>query len=181
MLMDEKVGTSSFSTEITFRLPDAAGGEGSSWRGGREGGSSSGALVAASARAAWCAAARWLRRALARGPRRRWRRPVGEDVEDDSVGGTGVVAISSFILVLPPTVVTDKEACPPAFSILWKTSNKRVNSSPIFASESEVEKKVHWSTETKGTYQKRFSGIRPLRGGGYPPFSLRKKTFFFSH
>ena len=33
----------------------------------------------------------------------------------------------------------------------------------------------------KGTYQKRFSGIRPLRGGGYPPFPLRKKTFFFSH
>ena len=59
-----------------------------------------------------------------------------------------MVAISSFILVLPPTVATDKEACPPAFTILWKTSNKRVNSSPIFASESEVEKKVHWSTET---------------------------------
>ena len=33
-----------------------------------------------------------------------------------------------------------------------------------------------------GTCQKRFSGIRPLRGGwGYPPFPLRKKTFFFSH
>ena len=48
MLMDEKVGTSSFSTEITLRLPESAGGEGSSWRGGRGGGSS------ASARAAWC-------------------------------------------------------------------------------------------------------------------------------
>ena len=35
--------------------------------------------------------------------------------------------------------------------------------------------------EYKGTCQKRFSGIRPLRGGGYPPFPLRKKTFFFSH
>ena len=34
---------------------------------------------------------------------------------------------------------------------------------------------------SKGTFQKRFSGIRPLRGGwGYPPFPLRKKTFFFS-
>ena len=32
----------------------------------------------------------------------------------------------------------------------------------------------------KGSCQKRFSGIRPLRGGGYPPFPLRKKTFFFS-
>ena len=36
--------------------------------------------------------------------------------------------------------------------------------------------------EPKGSFQKRFSGIRPLRGGrGYPPFPLRKKTFFFSH
>ena len=34
----------------------------------------------------------------------------------------------------------------------------------------------------KGTCHLRFSGIRPLRGGrGYPPFPLRKKTFFFSH
>ena len=72
--------------------------------------------------------------------------PVGEDVEEDSVGGAGVVPILSFILVLLPTVATDKEACPPAFSILWKTSNKRVNSSPIFASKSEVEKKVYWGT-----------------------------------
>ena len=144
----KKVGASGLATAVTWRLPDSGDGEGRRRR-GRGGGRSSEALVAASARAAWCAAARWLRRALARGPRRRWRRPVGEDVEDDSVGGTGVVAISSFILVLPPTVATDKEACPPAFSILCKTSSKRVNSSPIFASESEVEKKVHWSTETK--------------------------------
>ena len=98
-LMEGRVGTSSFSTAlctvITLRLPDAAGGEGSSWRGGREGGSSREALLAVSARATWCAAARWLRR---------WRSPVGEDVED--------------ILVLPPTVVIDRKACPPAFSIL---------------------------------------------------------------
>ena len=34
----------------------------------------------------------------------------------------------------------------------------------------------------KGTFQKRFSGFCPLRGGGgYPPIPLRKKTFFFSH
>ena len=92
-LMKGRVGTSSFSTAlctvITLRLPDAAGGEGSCWRGGGEGGSSSEALLAASARATWL---------------RRWRSPVGEDVED--------------ILVLPPTVVIDKKACPPAFSIL---------------------------------------------------------------
>ena len=69
----------------------------------------------------------------------------GEGVDDPAklwflpqpVGGAGLVAISSFTLVLPPTVATDKVACPPAFSILWNTSNKRVSSSPIFASESE--------------------------------------------
>ena len=33
----------------------------------------------------------------------------------------------------------------------------------------------------KGSCHLRFSGIRPLRGGGTPPFPLRKKTFFFSH
>ena len=32
MLMDEKVGTSSFSTEITLRVPASAGGEGSNLR-----------------------------------------------------------------------------------------------------------------------------------------------------
>merc|ERR1711963_976225 len=31
----------------------------------------------------------------------------------------------------------------------------------------------------KGSFQKRFSGFCPLRGGGYPPCPLRKKTFFF--
>ena len=36
-------------------------------------------------------------------------------------------------------------------------------------------------TVGKGSCHLRFSGIRPLRGGGYPPFPLRKKTFFFSH
>ena len=50
----------------------------------------------------------------------------------------------SYILVFPPT---RKLVLQPSQSS--KTSNKRVNSSPIFASESEVEKKVHWSTETK--------------------------------
>ena len=115
-LTEEKVGTSSFSIVITFRQPESAGGEGRSLRGGRRGESSRGALVAASARAAWCSAARWLRRALARRPWRRWRR-LG-DVEEDSKGDAGVVPISSLNLVLPPTVVADKVTCPPAFSIL---------------------------------------------------------------
>ena len=34
---------------------------------------------------------------------------------------------------------------------------------------------------TKGTCQKRFSGIRPLRGGvGVPPFSAKEKNLLFS-
>ena len=42
---------------------------------------------------------------------------------------------------------------------------------------------VRWKGQSsKGTCQKRFSGFCPLRGGrGYPPFPLRKKSFFFSH
>ena len=135
-LREEKDGISSLPSDITLRLPEAGGGEGRMWR-GRQGGTS-GTLVAASAREAWCAAARWLRRALARAPRRRWRRTGAEEVIGDIVGGAGLVAISSFTLVLPPTVETDRLACPPAFSILWKTSSKRVSSSPISASESEV-------------------------------------------
>ena len=55
-MREEKVGISSLPTDITLRLPEAEGGEGSSWRGRRGGGSSSGTLVAASARDAWCAA-----------------------------------------------------------------------------------------------------------------------------
>ena len=64
----EKVGMTGLATAVTRRLPDSGGGDGR-----RRGvGLLSGALVAAaSARAAWCAAARWLQRALARGLRRR--------------------------------------------------------------------------------------------------------------
>ena len=40
----------------------------------------------------------------------------------------------------------------------------------------------HKRDMAKGTCQKLLSGFFPLRGGGgYPPFPLRKKTFFFSH
>ena len=48
-----------------------------------------------------------------------------------------VVGISSLTLVLPLEVDRDSVACPPAFSILWKASNKIVSPSPIFSSESE--------------------------------------------
>ena len=68
---------------------------------------------------------------IAQGARQRWRRPVGEEGEEDTMGGTAVVPISSLILVLPPVVATDKVACLPAFSISWKTSSKRVSSSSI--------------------------------------------------
>ena len=116
-------------TVVTFRLPEAGGREGWSWRGR---GGSGGTLVAASPREAWWAAARRLRRALARAPQRRWRRPGVEEVEGDADGGAAVVGISSLTLVLPLEVDRDSVACPPAFSILWKASNKIVSSSPIF-------------------------------------------------
>ena len=67
---------------------------------------------------------------------------ISEEVVGDTVGGAGVVATSSLTLVLPPAVETDKVACPPAFSILWKTSIRRVSSSSILASESESMKSV---------------------------------------
>ena len=143
----EKEGKFSLPThDITRRLPDSGGGEGRRRR-GREDGGSSEALVAASAWRDWWAAARWLRRAFARAPRRRCRRTGAEEVDGDSVGGAGVVAVTSLTLVLPPTVETDRVACPPAFSILWKTSIRRVSSSPIFDSESESIQKCG-STET---------------------------------
>ena len=34
---------------------------------------------------------------------------------------------------------------------------------------------------TKGSCHLRISGFCPLRGGGYPPCPLMKKSFFFSH
>ena len=60
------------------------------------------------------------------------RRPDVEEVEGDTDGGAAEVATSSLNLLLPPAVEADRVACPPAFSILWKTSSKRVSSSPIF-------------------------------------------------
>ena len=49
-----------------------------------------------------------MRRALARAPRQRWRRTGVDEVEVDTVGGAAVVAISSFTLVLPSAVETDR-------------------------------------------------------------------------
>ena len=71
-LREEKVGRSGLSTLVTWRLPDSGDGDGRWQREGGGRGSQSGTLVAASAKEAWWAAARWLRRALALGPR--WQR-----------------------------------------------------------------------------------------------------------
>ena len=72
---EEKVGRSGLSTLVNWRLPDSGVGDCRWWRGRGGRGSPSGTLVAASAKEAWWAAARWLRRALALGPRLRRRRP----------------------------------------------------------------------------------------------------------
>ena len=34
-------------------------------------------------------------------------------------------------------------------------------------------------SKSKGTFHLRFSGIRPLRGGGYPPLSAKEKNLLF--
>ena len=38
---------------------------------------------------------------------------------------------------------------------------------------------IHKVPVHKGSFQKRFSGIRPLRGGGVPPFSAKEKNLLF--
>ena len=39
--------------------------------------------------------------------------------------------------------------------------------------------KLFYCEAPKGSCQKRFSGIRPLRGGGVPPFSAKEKNLLF--
>ena len=92
------------ATVVTLRLPEPGGGEGWSRRG--RGGSGE-APEAASAREAWWAAARWLRRALALAPRWRRRLPgaggkVG--VADEVEGGDEVDSICSLAVDLAPLV-----------------------------------------------------------------------------
>ena len=91
----------------TTLVSRAAAGGGGGGGGGSGGGSTAAVPTLAAAREAWWAAARACDRATAAGPRwrrrRRWRRsPPGavevavgvEDVEVDSIGGAGLVAIS---------------------------------------------------------------------------------------
>ena len=49
-------------------------------------------------------------------------------------------------------------------------------SSGLFVLLNSMIKKI---CRPKGTFQKRFSGIRPLRGGGVPPFSAKEKNLLF--
>ena len=63
-------------------------------------------------------------------------RPV-EGEQDIAKAGV-FISLSSLTFVLPPDVAKDRVACPPAFSIFWKTSRKRVSSSHVLMSESEI-------------------------------------------
>ena len=64
--------------------------------------------------------------------------------------------------------------------------NKAIMMFFIFLSDLLIDKTlsciflIHFNSH-KGSFHLRFSGIRPLRGGGTPLFSLMKKTFFYSH
>ena len=141
----EKVGISGLPKDMTRRLPDVGDGE-RRWRSGRGGGvGGSRGGGSTSARVAWLAAARWLRRALAAGPRLRRRRPAawlpgaggeGGEVEtfDPGVGDT----ISNLVMVKPMEVVKKRVALPPDSSTLWKISNSPVNSSLILLQISEL-------------------------------------------
>ena len=113
-LREEKVATFCLAMVVTLRLPEAGGGEDWSRRGR---GGSSGTLVAASAREAWGAAARRLRRALAPAPR--WRRRLtGAGVGSAGTGTEWSSSTSSFAFILPPLVVKVRDAPSPA-SLAW--------------------------------------------------------------
>ena len=130
ILRVEKVGTSCLTLVVTLCLPKAGGGEGWSWSG--QGGSSE-TLVAASAREAWWAAARWLRRALAPAPCW-WRRlpgvgTKGGEAVEVGEGGDEVASRCSLAVVLLPLVEKVKVAVAPASS----NSSKRLRSFKISA------------------------------------------------
>ena len=61
---------------------------------------------------------------------------VSRKLKDTQMEGqqcTAVVEVTSLTLVLPLEVDRDSVACPTAFSILWKASNRIISSSPIFS------------------------------------------------
>ena len=104
------MGISGLPTDMTRRRLEVGDGE-RRWQRGRGGG---GSTSASALSAAWLAAARWLRRALAAAPRLRWRRrPAwlpgagGEDGEVETgvgVEGPASSSIANLTLVLPPLV-----------------------------------------------------------------------------
>ena len=116
------MGISILPKDITRRLPEVGDGE-RRWQRGRRGGvGGSWGGGSTSAREAWLAAARWLRRALAAAPRlRRRQRPAawfpgaGGEVEVEAVAGAGGGGDSSVNLKmdLPPLVERDNVAEPP--------------------------------------------------------------------
>ena len=125
------------ATVATLRLPEPGGGEGWSRRG--RGGSGE-APEAASAREAWWAAARWLRRALALAPRWRRRLPgagskdgVAVDVEGGDEDEVEVDSRCSLATETPPLVEKVRVTVAPASSRSSKTLMSFSNSAFIFA------------------------------------------------
>ena len=53
------------------------------------------------------------------------------------------------------------------------------NFAPLFLKCGKREFVSSNSNRFKGRFQKRFRGIRPLRGGGVPPFSAKEKNLLF--
>ena len=67
-------------------------------------------------------------------------------------------------------------------NIIWLGNELILNSNLLHRHGATIGGVLIEGKDDKGTFQKRFSGFCPLRGGwGYPPIPLRKKTFFFSH
>ena len=124
------MGISGLPTDMTRRRLEVGDGE-RRWQRGRGGG---GSTSASALSAAWLAAARWLRRALAAAPRLRWRRrPAwlpgagGEDGEVETVVGPASSSIANLTVVLPPLVEMARLAMPPVSST-WFNIPKSVSS-----------------------------------------------------
>ena len=81
------------------------------------------------------------------------------DIEYEVTVKTGDVMFAGTDADIFITVVGDKGAtkCQP-LNHLWRNDFERGN---------------------KGTFHLRFSGIRPLRGGGVPPFAAKEKNLLF--
>ena len=124
------MGISGLPTDMTRRRLEVGDGE-RRWQRGRGGGSTSASALSA----AWLAAARWLRRALAAAPRLRPGLPGagGEDGEVETgvgVEGPASSSIANLTVVLPPLVEIVRLAIPPVSST-WFSIPKSVSSSSL--------------------------------------------------